>query len=127
METPLFLRAIVDEFERKSLEMGIEPVITRVSDPVEGESGVHPQKRAVDIRDEHNGRRTYTPAQRDLLIDYFNTKYRRRDGRPTVVWHSFKGAPHHFHIQVAASMSTYLINSQKKTFSAPPDSPLKPV
>lgn len=99
-ELPQVLKDICEEFTSLSVSFGIEPVVTRVSDPVEGESGIHRLKRAIDFRDEHEGKFIYTTAQRDMLIERVQAMWERSDSKPIVVYHSFRGAPHHFHLQV---------------------------
>jgi len=103
-----FLQELAREFGEKSLELGIEPVVTRVTEAVSGESGVHPQGRAVDFRDEYAGKFLYSPIARAALLAHFEKKYARTDGKPTLYWHSFNGMPHHFHLQVAYDLSKYV-------------------
>ncbi len=104
---PEFLQQICTDFVRLSNDFGIIPVVTRVQGPVRGSSGVHEAGRAVDFRDEHSGTRLYSPGQRMLILEYLNLKYRRRDRFQTIIWHSFNGGPHHFHIQLATSLDKY--------------------
>lgn len=106
-ELPQILKDICEEFDSLSNSFGIEPVVTRVSDPVEGESGVHPLKRAVDFRDQHDGRFLYTTEQRDIFLERIESIYKRNDGKPTIVYHSFNGAPFHFHVQIAFGLHVY--------------------
>lgn len=106
---PKILRKICEEFDAKSKEMGIHPVITRVADSVPGESGVHRQYRAVDIRDQFNTESfVYTEEQRNSLIEFINTKYARKDKYLTCYYHSFNGAPFHFHIQIPANPEIFV-------------------
>ena len=50
IKSSMVLQQIVaDFFNYSKREFNIEPVITRLWDPVEGESGVHPDKRGCDI------------------------------------------------------------------------------
>lgn len=104
---PVFLREIAFDFSRISRKLGIDPVITRILDPVSGESGVHTDGRAIDFRDEFNGKFTYTVDQRLALIHYINARYPRKDGKQTIIWHSFGGGPHHFHIQISTLTKTH--------------------
>ena len=105
---PPLLRKICLEFAEIAKEMGIEPVVTRVRQPVEGSSGVHEAGRAVDIRDEYaKGEFLFVHEQRERIVNLLNLRYSRKDKKPTCLWHSFKGAPHHFHIQIAAEESMY--------------------
>jgi len=106
-DTPELLQAWVREFCDMSEEWGIEPTITRIADAVEGESGVHLDYRAVDFRDEFKGDRFYSDEEVAYLCNHFNQKYSRRDGKPTLLHHSFQGAPLHFHLQVAKNRSMY--------------------
>ena len=88
-------------FAELSEEIGIEPVVTRVTDKVPGESGVHPAGRAVDFRDEVGGSRLYTDEQVSSIVNAVNAKFPRDDGKLTCIHHSFNGGPLHFHIQIA--------------------------
>lgn len=106
-ETPLQLQEMVDEFCELSQAMAVEPIIVRVADPVEGESGVHLDYRAVDFRNQHRDSWMYTEEQVNALCQHFNQKYSRRDGKPTLLHHSFRGAPYHFHLQIAKNLSMY--------------------
>lgn len=106
--SPMKLREVVKYFEELSKEMEIEPTISRVWDPVSGDSGVHEAHRAVDIRDEiklssTHSQLTYTNAQVDKIVKAINEKYPRHDGKVVCMHHSFKGGPLHFHIQIPAS------------------------
>lgn len=107
-KAPELLRRICKEFDELSTEMGIKAVVTRVRQTVEGSSGVHEAGRAVDFRDEYDkGKFLYVHEQREKIVTILNTKYARKDGKPTCLWHSFKGGPHHFHIQIAAAEDVY--------------------
>ncbi len=106
---PALLKSICYDFCVWSRSIGVEPLITRVADPVAGESGVHLVFRAVDFRDETSGGADlYTDIQIEYIVNFLNTKYARNDGKPTAYHHSFKGAPRHVHLQVAASLATYM-------------------
>jgi hypothetical protein len=98
---------IAKEFELISMTLGIEPVVTRVSDHFDGESGVHLYGRGLDFRNEHNGTKLYTEEQVNLICDRINAKFKRYDGRPTILHHGFNGGPEHFHVQVAANFMAY--------------------
>ncbi len=107
-ETPVLLQLIAFEFEKICKGFKIEPVITRVTDIVEGSSGVHEAGRAFDIRDEHPKKIfVFEHRQRIMLIECLNSKYSRKDKKPTILWHSFKGGLYHFHIQVSHLLSNY--------------------
>lgn len=95
------------EFAKKSLEIGIEAIVTRVSDAVKGESGVHPDGRAIDFRDEHGGKRLYTNEQVTYLVTHMNSKFKRKDRFKTCLHHAFNGGPLHFHLQVSAKPNSY--------------------
>jgi len=99
LSRPLRLLEVCKEFEDLSEAFGIEPVVTRVTDPVEGESGVHPAGRAVDFRDEHDGVLMYTDAQTAAIVEYLNKKFERGDGKPVCLHHSFQGGQYHWHLQ----------------------------
>ncbi len=104
---PELLKRMISDFELVSETLGVEPVITRISDPIEGESGVHPDLRAIDFRDEYEGELLYTRRAREILVLRINTKWPRNDGKLTLIWHSFRGAPNHFHLQCASDMRAY--------------------
>ena len=110
-KSPAILKLILDEFENLSMGMfHVEPVITRLTDAVQSESGVHLQNRAADIRDEFNGKRFYTDENVKYLVDYINHRYARCDGKKTLIHHSFSGGPLHFHFQVPALSVNLLLN-----------------
>lgn len=122
--TSVLLRGMAREFERLSLECGVEPVVTRVSDPVDCftdetgqrvcESGVHPAKRAVDFRDEFaGGVFLYLPKQVEWIVRSMNDRYPRMDGKQTCIYHGFGGGPKHFHVQVAADRRVYVLQSDE--------------
>lgn len=104
---PELLKRMASDFEMLSESLGIEPVVTRISDPVEDESGVHPDYRAIDFRDEHDGELLYSVTKRNTLVERMNEKWPREDGKLTLIWHSFRGAPNHFHLQCANDMRAY--------------------
>lgn len=83
---------------------GKEIIITRVSDSFAGESGVHPQKRAFDIRDEFfDGKKTvfyFKESEATELVEAVNKAYPRNDGYDTALIHSFNRGPLHIHVQV---------------------------
>lgn len=94
------LTEIVKEFSSFANQIGLIPVITRVKDPIKGSTGIHSAGRAVDIRDEHDGVFMFTKADRERLIAQINKKFEYLGDKKTIIWHSFEGRPHHFHIQV---------------------------
>ena len=98
---PKKLSEMTELFESISMRFDIEPVVTRIMETIKGSSGVHEAGRAIDFRDEHAGVSLYTEDQREILLNEINAKYTRSDGRMTLIWHSFNGAPHHFHLQQA--------------------------
>jgi hypothetical protein len=104
---PAKLKEICEFFESLSMGFGIDPVVTRVTDRVEGESGVHPAGRAVDFRNEIRGEAVsaflYSEAQVQEILSRINGRYRREDGKQVCIHHSFKGMPAHFHIQIPAA------------------------
>jgi hypothetical protein len=92
---------MAENFDRVSQEIaGLEAVITRVTDPVAGESGVHPAGRAFDVRNESRERRRYTDHQVTRIVHRMNELYPRGDGKPSCIHHSFQGGPWHFHLQL---------------------------
>jgi hypothetical protein len=106
---PALLKLIVEEFQFLSLRFGKEPTVTRISDPVSGESGVHPAGRAMDIRDEYMGKYTYEETEREALLNYINGLFPRTDGKKVIIHHSFGGGPFHFHIQIPSSPNSILL------------------
>jgi sulfur relay (sulfurtransferase) DsrC/TusE family protein len=113
-DAPILLKVIAQDFCDICEGFGIEPVITRVTDAVEGESGVHLDHRAFDVRDEFQGEFTFSEAERLMVLKALNSKFARNDGKETVIWHSFGGGPHHFHVQIAALTKTYMNVKHKK-------------
>jgi len=112
-DAPYLLRHITHDFIRLANQWGIMPVITRVLDPVKGESGVHNLHRGLDIRDHFGRQQTYSEAQRNSICDYLNAKYYRNDGFSTIISHEFKGGPRHFHIQIAHETIAYMPSSAR--------------
>ena len=112
IKSSMVLQQIVaDFFNYSKREFNIEPVITRLWDPVEGESGVHPDKRGCDIRDEHGGEFVFTTAQSSDLQYFINEKWKRNDGFRTCIHHGFRGGPKHFHLQISVNTKTYETDS----------------
>lgn len=107
-KSSMVLQQIVYDFCKYShQEFGIWPTITRLWDPVPGESGVHPDKRGCDIRDEFMGSHTFTSAQSAELVEFINRKWARNDGFKTCIHHAFRGGPKHFHLQIPISTKAY--------------------
>lgn len=77
-----------------------ELTVTRILEPVEGESGVHTLHRAVDFRDEFQGISTFTKPEQETITDYINTKYKYGSGKQVLIFHSFQGGPMHIHVQI---------------------------
>jgi hypothetical protein len=104
------LQLVAGYFEALSQRFGIEPVITRILEPIKGESGVHQDYRAVDFRNEMGvgGPRLYTDEQAKVLVDEMNKRFPRKDNKLVCIHHSFvnnkdpnsKPAPFHFHVQI---------------------------
>lgn len=105
---PAELLQICDDFNALSEFFNIEPVVTRVLEKIDGSSGVHEAGRAVDFRDEHLDKYTYTDAQATLIAAMLNLKYARHDGKKTALFHVFDGGPRHCHIQLAPSLDKYI-------------------
>lgn len=108
-KSPALLRLIAEDFERLSMMFGIMPTITRITDKVSGESGVHPANRAIDIRDEHGGKSVYTESQKDALVTFINALYPRTDGKHTLLHHAFNGGAYHFHMQIPFEQTSILL------------------
>jgi hypothetical protein len=105
---PTLLKLAIEEIDFLAKKFGKSAIVTRVTDAVEGESGVHLDHRAVDIRDEYMGKFVFTENERLAILHYINARYPRNDGKQTIIWHSFGGGPHHFHVQVAATTKTHM-------------------
>lgn len=116
-ETPPLLQEMALSFEStcKSVS-GIEPLVTRVSDAVQGDSGVHEAKRAFDVRDEFEGKNLFTAEHVKSIVDQMNAEYPRTDGKQTCIHHSFQGMPFHFHVQMAADMKAYPAKPKDQTW-----------
>ena len=101
---PAKLLEVCEAFNQLSLKEGIEPVVTRVTDPVEGESGVHLQHRAVDFRNEYQdgkeNRWLYPIETVEYIIDTLNRRFPRSDKRSVAIHHAFRGGRYHFHLQI---------------------------
>lgn len=95
------LKKIVASFESLSLKYKVRAVITRVSDKVKGDSGVHEDLRAVDIRGTFKGKSYYTKIQVFNILRDINKLYPRSDGYKTAIYHSYGDGPAHFHLQVS--------------------------
>lgn len=105
----IVLQRVVIDFQELSLKFGKEPLITRVSDPVESESGVHLDLRAVDIRDVSKDlmgtkKPVYTDEERLALLNYINALWPRSDGKKTCVYHDAGDGLLHFHLQIPAEV-----------------------
>lgn len=100
VKTDPILQLLANDFVMLSRMLDIEPVVTRVSDPVAGESGVHTAMRAIDFRDQNSGEFLYSQSERQVIMDFLNTKYERSDRFKAVMWHSFRGGMNHWHLQV---------------------------
>ena len=103
----LILQLIVRDIELLVRGFAKEITITRVLSPVSGESGVHLDHRAVDIRDEFQGERTFSAAEIAVLLDSINNKWKRNDGYETIIHHSFHGGPWHLHVQIPELTRAY--------------------
>ncbi len=103
-ERPKRLKEIIEFFDAICESRGKEAVITRVTDPVDGESGVHPAGRAVDCRNETRYKTEcaflFSLAEAKEIEELINRKFPRKDGKKTCIHHSFDGGPYHFHFQI---------------------------
>lgn len=101
---PEKLKEICDEFDKLAKDNGITAIVTRVSDPVEGESGVHLDHRAVDFRNQYNNGTSLVclfPMELvEEIVETINTLYVRQDKYKTIIHHSFNGGMYHFHLQI---------------------------
>lgn len=100
--SPALLFIIANHFDMMSSYFRKRMVITRVWEKIDGSSGVHEAHRAFDVRDEFEGIYLFNEKEREMIIKSLNAKYPRTDGKEVCIWHSFKGGPHHFHIQIPA-------------------------
>lgn len=108
---PYRLLQMASMFCEISQGFGVTPVVTRVKEAVEGESGVHRDGRAIDFRDQvtvfdaklndYKSVFLYTESQAQELLKRINSTFPRKDGRDTIIRHSFQGGPIHFHLQVS--------------------------
>lgn len=104
-QLPDQLKKICYAFADISEQMGVICVVTRVIDPVPGDSGVHEAHRAVDFRNEYEDRsgalkRLYDEDDVNYLVSTLNQRFPRKDGRLVCSHHSFKGGMYHFHLQI---------------------------
>jgi hypothetical protein len=104
---PWKLKEISQYFCYLSEQYGVEPVVTRVNDPIAGESGVHRDNRAIDFRCQYQGddggHFLYSEEQISDIVQSINSKYPRPDEYFTCKYHSFQEGPYHFHLQVSYS------------------------
>lgn len=106
---PFPLRIIAEDFATKSKnEYNIECTVTRILEKVNGSSGVHEDYRGLDFRDQHGGSFLFSEAQRNEMLEYINEKYKRFDGKPSMIWHSFNGGAFHFHLQIPRDVLAYV-------------------
>ena len=104
-ELPIVLQNLAQDFDLLSGFFGVEAVVTRVKEPIQGSSGVHEAGRAIDFRDEYQGNFIYNSYQRVTLIKLLNDKYYRSDNHKSVISHRFQGGNLHFHLQVPADQT----------------------
>lgn len=101
-KAPTILKLIAKEFSDLSDRFGKEAIITRILSPVEGESGVHLDYRAIDFRDYHDGNHLYTIDERLALVSVINALFPRNDSFKTCLHHG--ETAEHFHIQVPVNL-----------------------
>jgi len=99
-KSPIILRQMVFDFDLLASKMGIDLTITRVKEKVKGESGVHNDNRAIDIRDEFKGKSTYNMDQRLAIFHFLNAVYPRNDSYLSCIIHDFNSGPTHWHLQI---------------------------
>lgn len=95
----------MDEFCKINFKKEI--VITRVTDPVVGESGVHIDYRAFDVRNQTESGYYFDQSEIEKILAFFNHKYARTDNFRTVIHHSFNGGMFHLHCQISKDMDVY--------------------
>lgn len=108
---PYVLFQMVEMFCDISQSFGVIPVVTRIKEAVEGESGVHRDGRAIDFRDQvtvfdaklnsYKDIFLYTERQQLELLERINRAFPRKDGRKSMIRHSFNSGPQHFHLQIS--------------------------
>lgn len=103
----LILHLILQDLDLLIRGLAKEMMITRVCSSVPGESGVHLDMRAVDIRDEHEGAFIFSPEEVVWILSAINAKWARNDKFDTIIHHKFDGGPAHFHIQIPLSTRAY--------------------
>lgn len=95
------LRALVMDLERwlslKELDLYVTSIY-RAPGTIKGESGVHGTLRALDCIPDGKDWEADDMAR---LAEFMNDRHPRRDGKPSVIWHSHRGGGLHFHLQVA--------------------------
>ena|ERR1035437_267318 len=113
---PHKLQDVCNFFLTLSEEHLVEPLVTRVTDPVVGESGVHPAHRAVDFRNQYfdgkNNVWLYNQETIDEILKAVNNEFPRTDGRLVAIHHSFQGGMFHFHLQIPIGWLTQEENSR---------------
>lgn len=88
--------------EHAQLLFNKEFIVTRVTDKVDGESGVHTDKRAVDVRTKGH----FTAEECQTLVNFLNARFPRKDRFKTCIYH--KGTEWHLHIQAPKEVTSYL-------------------
>ena len=103
------LRFIIDHFISLSNGLGVCPVITRISEPFDGEvSQTHMDGRACDFRNEIGvgGIHLYTPEQIYSIMTDMNKRFPRDDMKLTCIHHAantrYGRGPMHYHVQLLA-------------------------
>jgi hypothetical protein len=112
--TSEFLQFMAKKADSLSQEIAGRPlVITRVTDQVQGESGVHPAGRAFDARFQSSTGCYYTRDQAERIRDEINRLFPRPDGKQSCIIHSFRKKTQdgsvsvgmeHFHFQIPAKI-----------------------
>jgi len=94
------LRKLARELDRWLELKGLDLYVTsifREAGTIKGESGVHATLRALDgIPDGKD----WNAEEMSDLAEFMNNSYPRKDGKPSVLWHSHRGGGLHFHLQV---------------------------
>lgn len=105
--TPARLQEICQHLEALLAEIGKPAIVTRVTDPVDGESGVHRDFRAVDFRYQYCGVYPYPREQAEKIKDELNRAFPRKDRFQVCVLHSFQGGAYHYHVQIPLEWVTH--------------------
>ena len=102
-DAPPRLQECAAAFEGLCLTVfGVNPMVTRILEKVEGSSGVHEAGRGIDFRDEHDGKFIFEADWIGSICHVINVRFPRDDDYKVLMHHSFNDGPYHFHMQIPA-------------------------